>query len=118
METKKAIMAFSQSEKIKAGIIWLSQSIELMGSLPASDGQSGQRVIQALANMIFQEIQLAKSIVGDERWEAAERGIDQAIVMINSGVASESIMHLTQALSQVTSIGQYTMTYLQDQGLI
>ena len=54
METKMAIMAFSQSEKIKAGIIWLSQSIELMGNLPASDGQSGERVIQAMANMIFQ----------------------------------------------------------------
>jgi len=118
METQKAIMAFSQSEKIKAGIIWLSQAIELMGSLPQSDGQSGQRIIQALANMIFQEIQLAKSIAEDERWDAAEKGIDQAIVMINSGVGIESIMHLTQALSQVTSIGQYTMTYLQDQGLI
>ena len=118
METQKAIMAFSQSEKIKAGIIWLSQSIELMGGLSSSEGRSGQKIIQALANMIFQEIQLAKSIVDNERWEAAEKGIDQAIVMINSGVGTESIMHLTQALSQVTSIGQHTMTYLQDHGLL
>ena len=118
MDTQKAIMAFSQSEKIKAGIIWLSQSLELAGGLNAAEGQGGQRIILALADMIFQEIQLAKNISPDERWEGAERSIDQAIVMINSGVGPESIMHLTQALSQVTSIGQQTMSFLKDEGLL
>ncbi len=116
MDTQKAIMAFSQSEKIKAGIIWLSQSLELMGGLNAEEGQGGQRVVLALANMVFQEIQLSKNIAPDDRWEEAERSIDQAIVMINSGVGPESIMHLTQALSQVTSIGQRTMSFLKEQG--
>jgi len=116
MDTPKAIMAFSQSEKIKAGIIWLSQSLELMGGLNAEEGQGGQRVVLALANMIFQEIQLSKNIAPDDRWEEAEKSIDQAIVMINSGVGPESIMHFTQALSQVTSIGQQTMSFLKEQG--
>ncbi len=116
METQKAIMAFSQSEKIKAGIIWLSQTLELSGGLNAAEGQAGQRIVLALANMIFQEVRLAKNIAPDDLWEEAERSIDQAIVMINSGVGPESIMHLTQALSQVTSIGQRTMSFLKEQG--
>lgn len=118
MNTQKAIMAFSQSEKIKAGIIWLSQSLELMGGLTSAKGQGGRRIAQALANMIFQEIMLAKNIAADERWEEAEKAVDQAIVMINSGVGSESILHLTQALSQVTSIGQRSMSYLKEKGLL
>ena len=118
MDTQKAIMAFSQSEKIKAGIIWLSQSLELAGGLPGSEGQAGQKMSQALANMVFHEIQLAKSIASDERWEEAEKAVDQAIIMINSGVGPESIMHLTQALSQVTSIGQRSMSYLKEKGLL
>jgi hypothetical protein len=118
MDTQKAIMAFSQSEKIKAGIIWLSQSLEVVGGLSGIEGQGGLKMAQALANMVFQEIQLAKTIAGDERWEEAEKAVDQAIIMINSGVGIESIVHLTQALSQVTSIGQRTMSYLKENSLL
>lgn len=118
MDTQKAIMAFSQSEKIKAGIIWLSQSLELTGRLNDMETPGEKKIINALANMVFQEIQLAKNVAADERWEEAEKSIDKAIVMINSGVGAESIVHLTQALSQVTSIGQRTMSYLQEQGLL
>ena len=118
MDTKKAIMAFSQSEKIKSGIIWLSQTLQLLGSLPAPEGQGGEAIIKTLADMIFQEIQLAKSVAGDDQWENAAKSIDQAIIMINSGVGPEAIIHLTQALSQVTSIGQRSMSFLQEQGLL
>jgi len=118
MDTQKAIMAFSQSEKIKAGIIWLSQSLELMGGLASAEEQGGRKIVQALANMVFHEIMLAKNIAADERWEEAEKAVDQAIVMINSGVGPESVSHLTQALSQVTSIGQRTMSYLKEKRLL
>ena len=118
MNTQKAIMAFSQSEKIKAGIIWVSQALELLGGLPVSGTQGAERMIKALIDMIFQEIQLAKNVAGDERWEDAEKSIDQATVMINSGVGPEAIIHLTQALSQVTSVGQRSMSYLKEQGLL
>jgi len=118
MNTKTAIMAFSQSEKIKSGLIWLSHTLELMGSLHPSEAQGGEKIVKALTDMVFQEVQLAKKVAGDEQWYDAEKSIDQAIVMINSGVGPESIIHLTQALSQVTSIGQRSMSFLQDQGLL
>ena len=118
MDPQKAIMAFSQSEKIKAGIIWLSHALELLGSLPATETPGGQKIITALIDMVFLEIQLAKNVAGDEQWEIAEKSIDQATVMINSGVGPEAIIHLTQALSQVTSVGQRSMSYLKEQGLL
>ena len=34
METSQAIMAFSQSEKVKSSIICASQSLELLAGLP------------------------------------------------------------------------------------
>ena len=118
MNSQKAIMALSQSEKIKAGIIWISQCLELLMGMPSPKAQTGQRLIRALADMVIQEVQLAKKIAKDEQWVAAEKDIEQAIVMINSGVGHESITHFTKALSQVTSIGQRSMSYLQSQGLI
>jgi len=118
MNTKEAIMAFSQSEKIKSGIIWLSHTLELQGSLSAQETQGAEKIVKAVAGMVFQEIQLAKAVAGDEQWQDAEKSIDQALIMVNSGVGPESIMHLTQALSQVTSIGQRSMSFLQEQGLL
>ena len=114
---QEAIMAFSQSEKIKSGVIWLSHVLELSGSLPQQETQ-GQQIIMSLTNMILQEVQLAKKLAVDENWEMAEKNIEQALVMIVSGVGAESIIHLTQALSHITSIGQRSMSYLKEQGLL
>ena len=118
MNTKEAIMAFSQSEKIKSGIIWVSQLLELLRGLPEPEKQGAEKAIKLLVDMIFQEIQLAGSVAAGEAWEGIEKSIDQAVVMINSGVAPESVVHLTQALSQVTTIGQRSMSALKEKGLL
>ena len=118
MNAKEAIMAFSQSEKIKSGIIWSSQMLELIRGLPEPEKQGAERVVKMLVDMIFHEIQLAGSVSPGEAWEDIEKNIDQAVAMINSHVAPESVVHLTQALSQVTTIGQRSMSFLQEQELI
>jgi hypothetical protein len=118
MNTQKAIMAFSQSEKIKAGLIWVSQTLELLRGLQMSEMQGAERIIKVIIDMLFQEVQLAKNVAGSEEWEEVEKLLDQAIIMINSGVGPESIVHLTQALSQVTSIGQRSMSSLREKGFL
>ena len=116
MTVKEAIMAFSQSEKIKSGLIWVSQLLELVSGLSGPEKLGGERMIKAIIGMVVQEVRLAKSVAGDASWGDIEKGIDQAIVMINSGVAPESVVHLTQALSRVTGIGHRSMSFLKDQG--
>ncbi len=118
MDNKKAVIAFSQSEKVKTGIIWISHLLEMLGGLSDFERQGGEQVIRMLINMLFQEIQLAKNVTGDKEWDDAKISINQAIVMINSGVGPESIAHLTQALSKVTTIGQRSMSFLQEKGLV
>jgi ribosomal protein S7 len=118
MDTPKAIMAFSQREKIKSGVIWLSHTLEISGSFPQQETQACQQIITALTNMILQEIQLAKKLAADEKWDIAEKNIEQALVMVVSGVGAESIIHLTQALSHITSIGQRSMSFLKEKGLL
>jgi hypothetical protein len=118
METKQAIMAFSQSEKVKSGLIWVSYSLEMVSGLPESEKQGGEKTIKAIINMIVQEIRLAVTLVGDAPWKEIERDIEQATVMINSGVGSEAVLQLTQALSRVTTIGHRAMSFLKEKGLL
>ena len=118
MNKQNAIIAFSQSEKIKAGLIWMSQTIEVYTGLSVIDRQGAESVIKTVVGMISHEVHLAHRITGDDTWKDVEKHIDMALVMINSQVLQESGFHLTRALSQVTTIGQRSLTVLKEEGLL
>jgi hypothetical protein len=118
MNVREAIMAFTQSEKIKSGLIWASNGIELLQGLSMTEKPGAENVVRGLINMVFHEVSISKNIAPDRIWEEVEKNMDQALVMLNSGVASESLVHLTQALSKVTSVGHRSMTFLKDEGFL
>lgn len=118
MQAKEAIMAFSQSEKIKAGIIWTAQTIEILGTLPEGERKGGERMVQALLNMVGHEISLAKALVKHGIWQEADSHLNKAEVMVASGVGQEATIHLSRALSKVTTIGQESMTALKEMDLL
>ncbi|MBL7178306.1 MAG: hypothetical protein ISS66_20985 [Desulfobacteraceae bacterium] len=118
MEIDEAIMAFSQSEKIKAGLISISQALELLRGLAEGEKRGGEKIINVLLSMIDHEIKLARTVTRHEGWDDAGPYIDKAMVMINSGVGHEATVHLSKALSKVTTIGQQSMTFLKEKGLL
>jgi hypothetical protein len=118
MHTHQSIKAFSQSEKLKAGLIWANQVVEVYVALPESEKPGAERILKTLIRMIASEIHIAKNAAPHEIWLAAEKDINTALVMLNSGVAHDSAYHLTQALSKVTTIGQQSMSLLVDKGLM
>ena len=126
MDTQEAVTGFVQSEKIKSALIWISQSIEVLNGLPEPDQNGAQTVIKTYLNMAGYEVQLMrKTALARETgreivifWEEAEKHIDMALVMLNSGMPNEITYHLTQALSQVTTVGQRAMIFLQKEGIL
>jgi hypothetical protein len=118
MQTKSEIITFSQSEKIKAGLIWASQAIEANMSIPEPDKRGSQRIIAALVSMIAGEVHVAMKVAPHARWEAVSQHIDTAAVMINSNVAHDATFHLSKALSEVTSIGHESMSLLTEKKLL
>ncbi len=118
MAVKKAIIAFSQSEKIKSGLIWASQAIELFKGLAKGDRQGAESVIRAFIQMISHEIRIAKNLAKDDSWDEVEKHMDMALVMANSQMLHESGFHLTRALSQTTGIAQRSLTLLKEEGLL
>jgi hypothetical protein len=118
MEIREAVMAFSQSEKIKSGIIWIST---LLGTLEGEESlkKSGiEGAVKILLGMTIHEVALARNMTGDQSWSQVEKELDRALVMMNSGIASESISQLTRALSVVTTMGDRSMTLLMEKGVI
>ena len=118
MTLREAVMAFSQSEKIKAGLIWVSLAVDQSVALPEFEKKGAVGVIRTTLAMIYHELHLAGKLGGGELWREIEKHVDMALVMIDSQVLPEATFHLTRALSGVTTIGQRAMTVLQDQGLV
>jgi hypothetical protein len=118
MEINEAIMAFSQSEKIKAGLIWVSQTLNLLEGLPSGEKAGGEKVINAVLNMVGHEIKLARAVGGDCGWEEIEPYIEKALVMVHSGVGGEANAHLSKALSKITNIAHESMSLLKEKGLL
>ena len=118
MQIHEAITAFSQSEKIKAGLIWASQVVEIYKAFPEADRSGAEKIIKAIVDMIGNEILICKKSAPNELWIEVEKNIETATVMIHSNVAHEAGFHLTRALTQVTTIGQRSMSILKDEGLL
>jgi len=118
MHVNQAIIAFSQSEKLKSGIIWASQIIEMYIGLSDSEKPGAERVLITLINMIASEIHVAKKTAPHKIWQDVEKDINTALVMLNSGVTHEAGYHLTQSLTKVTTVGQQSMILLTDEGLL
>jgi hypothetical protein len=118
MEVKEAVMAFSQSEKIKAGLIWIAQCLELLSALPEGEKKGGARAIGALLGMVVHETALAKQVVGSEGWDEAESFLTRAMAMLESGVGEDAVPLISKALSHITNIGQQSMALLRSEGLV
>ena len=118
MKANEAIMAFSQSEKIKSGLIWASQTIEILGGIPEGEKKGSERIIHALLSMVGHEVGLAKSIAPHDIWDEIDGFVNRAEIMISSGVGHEATVHLSRALSKATTIGQQSMTALQEMNLL
>jgi len=118
MKTNEAVTAYSQSEKIKTGLIWVSQIIEVLQNLQGEQKKGGERVARILLGMVAQEIALARVLTEIGQWKDAESHVEKAVVMVESGVAEESLLHLARALSKVTNIAQESMVQLKESGVL
>ncbi len=118
MEVKQAIISFSQSEKVKSGLIWCSQCVQVSQHLSEEAGTGAAQLLRTLVGMIATEVQLARHSSNDEVWLEVEKRLNTARVMIDSGVSEEATHHFTQALSQVNRVGQKAMTLLIEKGLL
>jgi hypothetical protein len=118
MDTRTAIMAYSQSEKIKSGLIWISQLAEITKGMNGEKRFAGENMVLNMIAFVANEANLAKKIAYDQNWEEIEKNIEKARVMLHSGIFEEITYHLTKALSQTTGIGQKSMSYLLENRLI
>jgi hypothetical protein len=97
MPLEPDILAYVQCEKVKAGLIWLSQGmLQLEDQLPARP-TAVENLALSMLSMIRDEVQLGWGLTGEAGWRKADGHLQQAATMIRSGVAHDAPWHLTLA---------------------
>jgi hypothetical protein len=114
---KDAISAYTQCEKVKSGLIWVSHLADQVAAMENPGRQQALTLLKTLAYMVADESDLAGRITADADWYIIGKKINKALVMIESGVPQETGYHLGQALSQVTRIGGRAAALLKDRDL-
>jgi len=118
METREAILAYSQSEKAKVGLLMAAQLIEMCNGMPDHEKHAAERFLRPLIGMIANEVHLSRKMTSADMWATVDKSLNTALVMMNSGVLSEATYHVAQAISAVTTIGQRAMQHLMNQKLL
>lgn len=117
-ERSAALIDFCQGEKIKAGLIWITHSVEMAQHMEGAARQGALGLVEALLRLLLQEVHLAGRMGRDDAWPQAQTAVEKALVMVRSGVAGEAAYHLTRALSVVTGVDERAMRVLRGAGLI
>ena len=102
---KQAVSAYTQSEKVKSGLIWTGQIADQVAAMDGPGRRQAVMLLRTLVQMVADESVLAARLSGDSCWHEIVRMINMALVMIDSGVPQETNFHLTRALTRVTRIG-------------
>jgi len=116
VDIKQAVAAYAQSEKVKSGLIWISQISEQVAAMEGPGRQPAMGLLKTLAHMVADEVDLTARVTRDQGWRKISEKIHLALVMINSGVPQETGFHLTRAISHVTRIGGQAARLLQRRG--
>ncbi len=118
MDIRQAILAFSQSEKIKSGVIWISQALERLQGMGDHEKKGAEAVLDMFLGLVQGELGLAKTVAAGGDWDEVQGCLDRARDMIHAGVGHEATIHLSRALSKVTNTGLEAMTELRKHNLI
>jgi hypothetical protein len=112
MPLEPDILAYVQCEKVKAGLIWLSQGMLQFENQPPARPAAAEKLALSILAMIRDEVQLGWRLTGEARWQKADGHLQQAATMIRSGVAHDAPWHFTLALRQITALGQAALRRL------
>lgn len=119
MDTRKAILSYQYSERIKSGLIIGSQILEQLSSLKDDVELSGaKKVLVWYIEGLVREIRIAENVLGSEEYGNVERKLIEIIGRIQMSQFQEAQRSFSYSISLVTTSCQNYMTCLIEKRLI
>lgn len=118
MDTRKVILIFMYSERIKSELIIGSELLSTMINLEGKERIGAEKMMSSFFKSLTGEIRIAQGIERSLNFIGAEKKIMEALGKINLSEFSEIDQCISQALSLITTSCLKAMEVLEDKQLI
>jgi hypothetical protein len=118
MDTKKAILLYQCSERIKSELIIASGLMATMVDLEGDQRIGATKVVTSFLEALLGEIRMAQNIERSVNLVGAERKVAEAIGLLKLMEHSKIEKCISEALSFSTTSCQGAVSVLIDQGLL
>ena len=118
MDTRKAILIFMYSEKIKSALIIASELLAKMLSLQGEERKGAEKLTATYLKALVGEIKIAQNLEKSVNFLGAEKKIMEATGKIILSDPKEIDRCISEALSYITTSSQAAMEALEEKCLI
>ena len=118
MDTRKAVLIYQVSERIKSELIIASALFERMVTLEGEERVGGEKMMVSFLQALIGEIRIAQGVEKSMNFIGAEKKMTEATEMIERGEYSEIHPCISKALSLITTSCHRAMTVLLERGLL
>ena len=118
MNTRKSILVFMYSERIKSELIIASNVLEKMLTLKGEERNGAEKLMITYLERLVGEIKIAQGIEKSINFLGAEKKITEAIGRIQLSEFSEVKKCISDSLSFITTSSQKAMEILEQRDLL
>jgi flagellin-specific chaperone FliS len=117
-ETRKAIIAFHYTEKIKSDLIVTAGLLEVLGSMKDEEIAGAEKLLVAYLNALIQEVNIATNVSGIQGFQNISAKLNEAIKQAKQHNYARMMELVSEALSLTTTNGNRAAETLKEKGLI
>jgi hypothetical protein len=118
METRKAILTYQFSERLKSELIIAFKLLEKMAALGGDDWRGAEKLMEAYLEALLGEVRIAQGVIGSNHFAEAEENVVKAVGHLRLFERPELYAGLREAISSVTTSAQQAMEYLESKKLL
>ncbi|MFH1242498.1 MAG: hypothetical protein V1689_09060 [Pseudomonadota bacterium] len=118
MGTRKPILIFQYSERIKSELIIASELLAKLVTLRGDELIGAEKLLITFMEALRGEIRIAQNIEKTVNFLGAEKKVTEAIGRLRLSYHSEAARSISEALSFITTSSQGAMEVLEEKGLI
>ena len=118
MHTRKTILVYQYSERIKSELIIASELSTKMATLAGAELSGAKKLMRLFLQALVGEIRIAQGIESSVNFVGAEKKVMEALGRMELFEHSEVRRCLSEALSLITTSCQRSIEVLMDRGLM
>jgi hypothetical protein len=118
MNVKQLILEFQYSEKIKSQLIIGSNLLPHVEALKGQERAGAEKILKAYLHLLVGEIRIAWNTVKSVNYHGAEKNLTESLRMLEMQDLASSNLHISKALSYITTSCEAAMTNLQKNNIL